>query len=116
MATRAKWIERVEKWERSGLEAAEFALREGLNLTQFERWCRHLRGPQLPLAEPECRSVRLAKPSGLPLAARATPAAPAWIDIALPDGGLVRLRPGVDAATLACVLAAAAEMVSGRRT
>jgi hypothetical protein len=92
MATLAKWIERVEKWERSGLETAEFALREGLNPTQFEQWCRELR------------------------AAPATPPAPAWIDIALPDGGLVRLRPGVDAATLACVLAAAAEMTSGRRT
>jgi hypothetical protein len=114
MATRAKWIERVEQWERSGLGAAEFALREGLNPTQFERWCQELRASLAPLAEPQ-RQARLAKPSGMALAAPATPPAPAWIDIALPDGGLVRLRPGVDAATLASVLAAAAELGSRRR-
>jgi hypothetical protein len=113
MATRAKWIERVEKWERSGLGAAEFALREGLNPTQFEWWCQELRASPAPLAEPR-RQVRLAKLTGEAPAAAAPPA-PAWIDIALPDGGLVRLRPGVDGATLACVLAAAAEMASGQR-
>jgi hypothetical protein len=114
MATRAKWIERVEKWERSGLGTAEFALREGVNPTQFERWCRELRASQPPLAEPQ--QAHLAKPSGVALAASAAAPVPEWIDIALPDGGLVRLLPGVDAATLACVLAAAAELASGRRT
>lgn len=43
------------------------------------------------------------------------PAAPAWVDVVLPNGDLVRLMPGTDAATLACVLAAAAELGSGRR-
>ena len=104
MATREKWIEHVEKWERSGLETAEFALREGLNPAQFERWCREA-----------SQSARLAQPSRQELAP-ITPPAPAWIDIALPEGGMVRLLPGVDAATLACVLAAAAELGSGRRT
>ena len=102
MATREKWIERVEKWERSGLGAAEFALREGLNPAQFERWCEELRAFPTPLAE-------LRRQAG-------APPAPAWIDIPLVEGGLVRLLPGVDAATLACVLAAAAKLASGRRT
>jgi hypothetical protein len=114
MATRAKWIERVEKWKRSGLGAAEFALREGLNPTQFERWCQELRASPAPLAELGSRSVLRSRRDAQ--VAAAAPRAPAWIDIALPDGGLVRLRPGVDAVTLACVLAAAAEIASGRRT
>jgi hypothetical protein len=123
MATRAEWTERVETWEQSGMEAAEFALREGLNPTEFEWWCRELRASRPPLTEPPHGPAHLAKSSGLTLAAASpapaaapAPPAPAWIDIVLPDGGLVRLLPGVDGATLACVLAVAAEMGSGRRT
>jgi hypothetical protein len=76
--------------------------------------CRELRA--FPPALAESQQAHRAKPSGVALAASAAPPVPAWIDIALPDGGLVRLLPGVDAATLACVLAAAAELASGRRT
>ena len=111
MATRAKWIERVERWEQSGLNAAEFAQREGVNPTQFERWCREMRAPRASLAKPECQSGSF----GLPVAEPAPPPAPAWIDIPLPAGGLVRLRPGVDPFTLTGVSVAAAELASRRR-
>jgi hypothetical protein len=40
MATRAEWSKRVRKWERSGLDIAEFARREGLKpkLLGWWRW------------------------------------------------------------------------------
>ena len=109
MATRAEWEERIDRLERSGLDAAEFARREGVQLAQLEGWRRELRGPQVRRAEARCRAAGLAK---LGPTAPSTPPAPEWIDIWLPDGGLVRLLPGLDAAAAACVLAVAAELSS----
>jgi hypothetical protein len=43
MATRAAWIERVRRYEQSGLDLADFARAEGLELLQLEWWCRVLR-------------------------------------------------------------------------
>ena len=108
MATRAEWVERVHKWERSGLDAAEFARREGLEPAQLDWWRRELRAPEPRRAEPRCPEARVARPG--PTA----PSAPAWIDIPLAGGGLVRLLPGIDAATAACVLAVAAELAARR--
>ena len=92
MATQMEWIKRVEQWKRSGLEAAEFAQREGLQLEELSGWCKEL-GTSPP-----------------PAAAPTAPPAPAWIKIALPNRSLVYVLPGVDPATLACVVAVAAEL------
>jgi len=109
MATRAEWIGRVRRCEQSGLDTAEFARREGLEPAQLEGWCRKLRGTEPQDVEPQSRAMPIAR------ACPASPTpAPAWIDIALPDGSLVRLLPGVDAGTLASVLAVVAELASER--
>jgi hypothetical protein len=109
MAKQAEWVELVDRWEQSGLDAAEFARGEGLEPEQLERWQRALRAPQPRRAESRCQAARVVQlgPPAPPL-----PAAPAWIDNPLPDGGLVRLLPGVDASTAACVLAVAAGLAS----
>lgn len=107
MATRAAWIERVRRYEQSGLDLADFARAEGLELSQLEWWCRVLRASEPQRAELRSLATEVATPCP-PLAA------PAWVDVVLPNGDLVRLMPGTDAATLACVLAAAAELGSGR--
>jgi hypothetical protein len=111
MATRAECEERIDRLERSGLDAAEFAQREGLLPAQLERWRQELRAPQVGRADAGCRAAGVAKPDPT---APLTPPAPEWIDIRLPDGGLVRLLPGLDAAAAACVLAVAAELSSRR--
>ena len=111
MTKRAEWAERVEKWERSGLDAAEFARREGLEPAQLDVWCRELRASQPRRVEPRSQATGGVRPCPQP--APLTPA-PVWIDIVLPNGGLVRLLPGVDAATLACVLVVAGELATGR--
>jgi hypothetical protein len=41
---------------------------------------------------------------------RTAPPAPAWIKIALPNHGRLYVLPHVDAATVACMLAVAAEL------
>jgi hypothetical protein len=38
MAMRAEWTERVKRWKRSGLSAAELARREGLKAKQLHGW------------------------------------------------------------------------------
>jgi hypothetical protein len=91
---------------------AEFAQGEGLPPEQLDGWCRAVRASQPRHVEPLSQATGIATPTA---ASGSAPApAPAWIDIVLPNGDLVRLLPGTDAATLACVLAAATELSSGR--
>ncbi len=103
MATRAEWSERVRRYERSGLELAEFARREGLKPKQLSWWRWRLRSSGEP--------ATAGKPAFLPV--RVVPSMPqppaTPIEIALPNGRLVRVRPGFDPATLERVLAIAAE-------
>ncbi|MGK3961082.1 IS66 family insertion sequence element accessory protein TnpB [Sorangium sp. So ce118] len=109
MATRAEWPERVERWERSGLSAEKFARREGYKPKQLYWWRWKLRaeGPAQPSPSPE-------PPRFLPVhvVADASLVAPEPIEIALPNGRVVRVRPGFDPATLERVLALAAEETS----
>jgi transposase len=118
MASRAEWTERVKRWKRSGLSAAEFARREGLKVKQLHWWVWKLgassTAPQPD--EPRFLPVRVVRS---PAAAASTPAvlvttsppgtAATAIEIALPNGRLVRVPPGFDPATLERVLAIAAE-------
>jgi len=112
MAKRSEWIKRVKRWDRSGLDAAEFAQREKLKPKQLQWWSWKLRAsesPPLP-GEPRFLPVRvvtaLSVPEAAPTLATATP-----IEIALGNGRVVRVRPGFDPPTLERVLAIAAEEV-----
>ncbi len=121
MATRAEWTERVKRWKRSGLSAGEFARREGLKAKQLHWWNWNLSTSAAapPPDEPRFLPVRVVSaPSPAPAPAPSTPTAlvmaspssPATtaIEIALPNGRLVRVPPGFDPATLERVLAIAA--------
>jgi transposase len=101
MATRAEWSERVRKWERSGLEIADFARREGLNpkLLGWWRWKLQPGGLTSTAPAPEPRFLPVH------VVATAPPRATAPIEIALPNGRVVRILPGFDPATLERVLA-----------
>jgi transposase len=103
MATRAEWIKRVRRCKRSGLDPAEFARREGIKPKQLNwwRWRLRISGDLGPQTEPEFLPVRVVTPAPAPVA---TP-----IEVELPNGRLVRVRPGFDPATLERVLAIAAE-------
>lgn len=103
MATRAEWIERVRRCERSGLDLAEFARREGIKPKQLYWWRWRLRssGDPARAVTPEFLPVRVVT------SAPPTPTTP--IEIALPNGRIVRVGPGFDPATLERVLAIASE-------
>jgi hypothetical protein len=105
METTAEWPKWIEQWKRSGLDAVEFARREGLEPKQFYAWCRKLETCSAPV-EPRSGPVGAVEPSR----PRTAPSAPAWIKIALPNQGLVCVSPRVDATTVACMLAVAVEL------
>jgi len=123
MATRAMWEKRVASWKSSGLSAAEFADLHGYRPQQLYWWSwklgasssgtRQSDQDELTSAqqeEPRFLPVRVVAPSPLPMAVPTVPPAPTWVEIALPNGGVVRVLPGVDAATIACVMAAVAKL------
>jgi hypothetical protein len=60
--------------------------------------------------EPRFLPVHVVETPPPSTAAPTVPPAPAWVEIALPNGGVVRLMPGVDAATIACVMTAVARL------
>lgn len=118
MATRAEWTERVKRWKRSGLSAADFARREGLKVKQLHWWVWKLGASEAAPQPQEPRFVPVrvvSSPAASPVAPAAlettSPSGPAAtaIEIALPNGRLVRVAPGFDPATLERVLAIAAE-------
>ncbi|MDC0678998.1 IS66 family insertion sequence element accessory protein TnpA [Sorangium atrum] len=108
MATRVEWADRVERWERSGLSAEKFARREGYKPKQLYWWRWKLRADRPSHPSP---SSLTEAPRFLPVhvVTDASVAAPEPIEIALPNGRVVRVRPGFDPATLERVLALAAE-------
>lgn len=106
-----EWADRVERWERSGLSAEKFARREGYKPKQLYWWRWKLRAdrPSQP-SQPSPSSLTEA-PRFLPVhvVTDASVVTPEPIEIALPNGRVVRVRPGFDPATLERVLALAAE-------
>jgi transposase len=44
----AEWARRVERWQRSGLPAAEFGVREGISGEQLSWWKWHVSGHANP--------------------------------------------------------------------
>jgi hypothetical protein len=110
MASRAEWSKRVERWNRSGLSAEAFAARERLKAKQLYWWRWKLRssGPTafaLGSAPPpvEFLPVRVVD-SATPTAATGSP-----LEIALPNGRVVRVVAGFDPAMLGRVLSIASE-------
>ena len=110
MASRAEWAKRVERWDRSGLSAEAFAVREGLRAKQLYWWRWKLR------SSVSGASPRLSAPERvefLPVRVVDSTTAPAGdsspIEIALPNGRVVRVTAGFDAATLGRVLSLASE-------
>jgi transposase len=106
MATRDVWEKRVERWRRSGLSKEDFAAREGIKSKQLVWWRWKLgSSPSEPVTPglPEFLPVHVvdavACPSGATLP----------VEIALPNGRVVRVAAGFDAATLERVLEIASE-------
>jgi transposase len=113
--TRAVWADRIGRWRRSGLTAARFAAREGINprTLTFWKWKLGRVATDHPASDGS-RDPRRAGAGGFVevLRAAASPAAsvPAC-EVILPDGYRIGVVPGFDSATLRAVL----DVLEGRR-
>ena len=106
MATRDVWAKRVERWRKSGLSTEDFSAREGLKSKQLVWWRWKLgSSPAEPAAPgpPQFLPVRVVDAVACPSVAVVP------VEIALPNGRIVRVTAGFDAATLERVLEIASE-------
>jgi transposase len=106
MATRAEWKKRVEKWNKSGKTADEFAAEEGIQAKQLGWWRWKLGVEAAPVkaaGAPSFLPVRVVEPRA------PTVLVSALMDIMLPNGRIVRVAPGFNLAALAHVLRIADE-------
>lgn len=94
-ATREEWKRRVERWRASGLTAASFAAREGLNAGTLRWWSSQL-GREVE-APSFVDVTRLVLPRSQP---------PASVEVVIRDAVSVRVQPGFDAELLRAVVAA----------
>jgi transposase len=106
MATRAEWTRRLSRWKKSGKSAEEFAAKEKLDV-KLLKWWRWKVGP--PPAEPSTTLPPRFLPVHVVDTVEPPTGAPSPIEIALPNGRVVRVAPGFDSRTLARVLSITAE-------
>jgi transposase len=101
MATRDVWEQRVEQWRKSGLGVEDFAAREGIKSRQLVWW-------RWKLSTSPSPSAVSAPVQFLPVRVVDVPPRPRGavvpLEIALPNGRVVRVPEGFDPATLARVL------------
>ena len=90
-----QWRRWIARWQSSGLSVAAFCARHGLAAPSFYAWRRTLQRRAAPPAA--FVPVRLV-PDEAPVPARP-------LEVVLPDGRLVRVPAGFDAATLRQLLA-----------
>jgi transposase len=107
MATRAEWVGRVDRWRRSGLSAEDFAAREGLKPKQLGWWRWKLRSSPPPSSSsaPELRFL----PVRVVDTARPASGSDVALEVALPNGRVVRVPPGFEPSMLERVLSIASE-------
>src|SRR5688572_29609583 len=113
MADAATWKKRVA-WRASGQTAPEYSKQQGLTLSALQRWSHRLRREAQELPGPPAAAVRLARVERV-AAVSTEPAAAATVPrIVIELGGArVHVERGVDAATVAMVLAALGREVVG---
>lgn len=106
MATRAEWAKRVDRWQKSGLSAEDFAKRAGIERPKQLVWWRwKLRSS--PPSPPPIQFLPVRVVDAAPPLVSASSAAPA-IEVVLPNGRVVRVPPGFEPAMLESVLSIAA--------
>jgi hypothetical protein len=99
-----QWRRLIQQWQDRGLAVADFCARHGLSQPTFYAWRRKLKqrpDPQRADSRPLFLPVRLA-PEHEP-----APGGP--VEVVLPGGLAVRVRPGFDAPTLRRVVDALEE-------
>jgi len=107
------WQERLANREASGLSIDEFCVDEGVSRTTFYRWVQRLKAGIPDAVKEEGASLTLAEiaePKFLPVSVTVSP-----VEIALPNGGLVRLPVGVGQAVIVDVIQAVTGLQTRRK-
>jgi transposase-like protein len=98
------WQERLQERGAGGLSIDEFCLDEGVSRSTFYRWIRRIQEgiPESVKEEGEAPTMaELSEPKFLPVTLTASP-----VEIALPNGGSVRILVGVGEAVLVKIIEA----------
>ena len=98
-AKQRHWLDLILLWQRSRLTVRAFCLRHRLNEPSFYSWRRVLRQRGLLGNEP-ADDPGMATPAFVQLTVADSPAGPKSIELILPKGRRLRVRPGFDANTL----------------
>ena len=82
-----RWLQRLQRFHRSGLTVAAFCQQEGVSVPSFYAWKRRLRtpSPDRPATTPRFVPVRLGSPT-----------ASAPVELLLPSGCVLRLSAVCD--------------------
>ena len=116
---RHEWAAHVADWKRSGQTASEYGEPRGLSGKKLYWWSWHLKGKDGDAGSPAVRTRRRrGEPMELvPVTLRPTgsssgilgraPAIGGHVEIALPNGSVVRVEPSVDPAWVGRLVAAA---------
>jgi transposase len=88
MATRETWAARVRDWKRSGLTAADYAEREGINASTLSWWSSELGRSALAISRPPVVEVMVAQRSA------------SVLEVVLPSGVKIAVPVGFDEGTL----------------
>jgi hypothetical protein len=99
-ATRQLWVERLERFARSGRTPAPFCAAEGLALPSFYAWKRRLAAEHGDRPAATARDEQPGPPL-LPVHLHAAAA----LELLLPGGTVLRIGPGCDLAWLRCLVA-----------
>lgn len=91
--TRENWAKHVRRWRESGLHAADYARREGLNASTLRWWSSRLRHERPTLPTFVEVAVNEVKPAG-------------FLEVAIGERVCVRVPRGFDAELLRQVVAA----------
>jgi transposase len=93
-SARQGWVERLDRFSRSGLSAAQFCVTEGVSLPSFYSWRRRLDG-EARSADTDSTADTQPGPRLLPVHLASVHAVP---ELVLPSGAVLRVSPGCDLA------------------
>lgn len=102
------WRQAIQQWRRSGLSIRAFCIERDLSEPSFYAWRRLIRDRDQHVKKGASRAdvAPDTPPTFVPVqVVAATPAPVAVIELVLRAGGVVRVPPGFDAATLRQLLA-----------
>ena len=91
-----RWLDILGRWRQSQLSICAFCERHGLSEATFYYWRRVLRERGLLDQDSLPREPALTTPAFVKLAVDLGPVGPQAIELALPQGRVLRIRPGFD--------------------